>query len=74
MQGQLPLSQSWGTQGMHMLSSPKEMLFNPFAMTSFSLIYQERCSEWEHLRKEIHTVPLPKYHTQAALTEGQTEQ
>lgn len=37
MQGQVPFSQSWGTQGMHTLGSPKEMLFHPFGMRSFSL-------------------------------------
>lgn len=74
MQGQLPFSKSWGRQGMHSLGSPKEMLFNPFGMTSFPLIHQEHCSEWDHLKKDTHTVPLHKCHTQAALAEGHTEQ
>lgn len=73
MQGQLPFSKSWGRQGMHSLGSPKEMLFNPFGMTSFPLIHQEHCSEWDHLKKDTHTVPLHKCHTQAALAEGHTE-
>lgn len=74
MQGQLPFSQSWDRQGLQSLSSPKERLFNPSGMTSFSSTHRECCSEWEHLKRDIHPVPLHKYHTQAVLTEGHTEQ